>query len=172
MLRFRQTSLQTGQPISRRTVVLGRSCLGREARFEAGQSSLGGVFSTRTVACSQCISAPIRRIRMPWGRLGSVWPVVLGTFEPVGPNATRVEDDIEAVSRVPNAQQVGEIEVAGPDLAVSLTNRGLIDEYQFFLHPTVPGRGSPFFAGSRPPLRLVTSDLAGESVIRLTYITA
>ena len=109
---------------------------------------------------------------MPWGRLGSVWPVVLGTFEPVGPNATRVEDDIEAVSRVPNAQQVGEIEVAGPDLAVSLTNRGLIDEYQFFLHPTVPGRGSPFFAGSRPPLRLVTSDLAGESVIRLTYITA
>ena len=109
---------------------------------------------------------------MPWGRLGSVWPAVSRTFEPVGLNATRVEDDIEAVSRVLNAQQVGEIEVAGPDLAASLTNLGLIDEYQFFLDPTVPGRGSPFFAGSRPPLRLVTSDLAGESVIRLTYITA
>jgi dihydrofolate reductase len=109
---------------------------------------------------------------MPWGRLGSVWPVVSGTFEPVGPNATRVEDDIEAVSRVLNARHVGEIEVAGPDLAASLTNLGLIDEYQFFLHPTVLGRGSPFFADSRPPLRLVTSDLAGESVIRLTYTAA
>jgi dihydrofolate reductase len=109
---------------------------------------------------------------MPWGRLGSVWPVVSRTFEPVGPSATRVEDDIEAVSRVLIARQVGEIEVVGPDSAASLTNLGLFDEYQFFLHPTVLGRGSPFFAGSQPPLRLVTSDLAGESVIRLTYIAA
>jgi uncharacterized damage-inducible protein DinB len=109
---------------------------------------------------------------MPWGRLGLVWPVASGTFERVGPNATRVEDDSEAVSRVLNARQVGEIEVAGPDLAASLTNLGLIDEYRLFLRPTVLARGSPFFAGSRPPLRLVTSDLAGESVIRLTYIAA
>jgi hypothetical protein len=36
----------------------------------------------------------------------------------------------------------------------------------------VLGRGKPFFAGPRPPLRLVASDLIGADVIRLTYIPA
>ncbi len=90
----------------------------------------------------------------------------------VGPNATLVEDDIEAVIRELKAQPVGEIEVAGPDLAGSLTNLGLIDEYRLYLHPIVLGRGKPFFSGPRPPLRLVTSDLVGEDVIRLTYVPA
>jgi riboflavin biosynthesis pyrimidine reductase len=70
------------------------------------------------------------------------------------------------------AERVGEIEVAGPDLARSLTELGLIDEYRLYLHPIVLGRGKPFFAGSRPPLRLVASDRIGEEVIRLTYVSA
>jgi riboflavin biosynthesis pyrimidine reductase len=86
----------------------------------------------------------------------------------VGPNATLVEDDFAAAK----AQLVGEIEVAGPDLARSLTDLGLVDEYRIYLHPVVLGRGKPFFAGPRPPLRLVTSDLIGEDVIRLTYVPA
>jgi dihydrofolate reductase len=92
--------------------------------------------------------------------------------ESVGPNATLVEDDLEAAIRGLKAQFVGEIEVAGPDLARSLTDLGLIDEYRLYLHPVVLGRGKPFFAGPRPPLRLVTSDLIGEDVIRLTYVPA
>ena len=98
--------------------------------------------------------------------------VVSRTLKSVGPNATLVEDDIEAVIRGLKARPVGEIEVAGPDLAGSLTNLGLIDEYRLYLHPVVLGRGKPFFAGPRPPLRLVTSDLIGEDVIRLTYVPA
>jgi len=39
-------------------------------------------------------------------------------------------------------------------------------------HPVVLGRGKPFFAGPRPPLRLVASDRIGENVIRLTYVPA
>jgi hypothetical protein len=39
-------------------------------------------------------------------------------------------------------------------------------------HDFVLGRGKPFFSGPRPPLRLVTSDLVGEDVIRLTYVPA
>ena len=70
------------------------------------------------------------------------------------------------------AQLVGEIDVSGPDLAGSLTDLGLIDEYQLYLHPVVLGRGKPFFAGPRPPLRLVASDQIGEDVIRLTYVPA
>jgi riboflavin biosynthesis pyrimidine reductase len=65
----------------------------------------------------------------------------------------------------------GEIEVAGPDLAHSLTELGLIDEYRIYLHPVVLGHGKPFFAGPRPPLRLMASDRMGE-VIRLSYVPA
>jgi len=90
----------------------------------------------------------------------------------VGPNATLVDNDIEAAIRGLKAQLVGEIEVGGPDLARSLTDLGLIDEYRLYLHPIVLGRGTPFFAGPRPPLRLVASDLVGEDVIRLTYVPA
>ena len=98
--------------------------------------------------------------------------VVSRSLKSVGPNATLVEDDIEAVIRGLKAQLVGEIAVAGPDLARSLTGLGLIDEYRLYFHPVVLGRGKPFFAGPRPPLRLVASDLIGEDVIRLTYVPA
>jgi dihydrofolate reductase len=97
--------------------------------------------------------------------------VVSRSLKSVGPNATLVEDDIEAVIRGLKAQLVGEIEVAGPDLAGSLTTLGLIDEYRLYLRPIVLGRGKPFFAGPRPPLRLVASDLVDE-MIKLTYVPA
>jgi dihydrofolate reductase len=98
--------------------------------------------------------------------------VVSRSLKSVGPNATLVEDDLEAAIRELKAQRVGEIAVSGPDLARSLTDLGLIDEYRLYLHPVVLGRGTPFFAGPRPPLRLVASDLVGEDVIRLTYVPA
>ena len=66
----------------------------------------------------------------------------------------------------------GEIEVAGPHLAQSLTELGLIDEYRIYLHPVVLGRGKPYFAGPRPPLRLITNDRIAGDVIRLTYVPA
>jgi dihydrofolate reductase len=98
--------------------------------------------------------------------------VVSRSLKSVGPNATLVEGDIGAAISGLKAQLVGEMEVAGPDLAGSLTNLGLIDEYRLYLRPVVLGRGTPFFAGPRPPLRLVASDLVGEGVIRLTYVPA
>ena len=63
-----------------------------------------------------------------------------------------------------------EISVSGPELAQSLTDAGLIDEYRLYLHPVVLGRGKPFFAGPRPPLRLIATDLMDDDVIRLTYV--
>ena len=98
--------------------------------------------------------------------------VVSRSLKSVGPNATLVDDDIESAIRGLKAQHVGEIDVAGPELARSLTDLGLIDEYRLYLHPVVLGRGKPFFAGPRPPLRLVASNLIGKDVIRLTYIPA
>jgi dihydrofolate reductase len=94
------------------------------------------------------------------------------TLKSVGPNATLIEGDLEAAIRALKAERVGEIDVAGPDLARSLTDLGLIDEYQLYLRPIVLGRGAPFFAGPRPPLRLVANDRVGEDAIRLVYVPA
>jgi dihydrofolate reductase len=98
--------------------------------------------------------------------------VVSRSLNSVGPNATLVENDIESAVRGLKAQQAGEIYVAGPILAGSLTELGLIDEYRLYFHSVVLGRGTPFFAGPRPPLRLVASDVIGENVVRLTYVPA
>jgi dihydrofolate reductase len=98
--------------------------------------------------------------------------VVSRSLRSVGPNAALVEGDIEAAIRELKARLVGEIAVAGPDLAGSLTDLGLIDEYRLYFHPVVLGRGKPYFSGPRPPLRLVASDLITEDVIRLTYVPA
>ena len=98
--------------------------------------------------------------------------VVSRSLKSVGPNATLLESNLEAAVRGLKARLDGEIEVAGPELAGSLTELGLIDEYRLYLHPVVLGRGKPFFAGPRPPLHLVASDRIGEDTIRLTYVPA
>lgn len=104
----------------------------------------------------------------------SVWRrkpkwVVSRTLASVGPNATLVATDIETAIRRLKAGHGGEIAVAGPALARSLGEFGLMDEYRLYVHPVVLGEGKPFFAGPLPRLRLVGSDRPGEDVIRLTY---
>jgi dihydrofolate reductase len=96
--------------------------------------------------------------------------VVSRSLKSVGANATLFVDEPEAAIRRLKAELPGEIEVAGPDLARSLTDAGLIDEYRLYLHPVVLGHGKPFFAGARPRLRLVASDQITNDVIRLTYV--
>jgi dihydrofolate reductase len=98
--------------------------------------------------------------------------VVSRSLTSVGPNATLIDNDVETAMRRLKAEHTGEIEVAGPDLARSLTDLGLIDEYRLYLHPVVLGSGKPFFAGPRPPLRLAASERIDENVIRLTYVPA
>jgi dihydrofolate reductase len=98
--------------------------------------------------------------------------VVSRSLKSVGPNATLIEGDLEAAMRKLKAERDGEIEVAGPNLAYSLTELGLIDEYRIYLHPVVLGHGQPYFAGARPPLRLMAHDRIDEDVIRLTYVPA
>jgi dihydrofolate reductase len=98
--------------------------------------------------------------------------VVSRSLKSVGPNATLVQNDVGTVLRELKARLVGEIDVAGPDLARSLTDLGLVDEYRLYFRPFVLGHGTPFFAGPRPPLRLVASDPIGEDTIRLTYVPA
>ena len=53
--------------------------------------------------------------------------VVSRSLRAVGPNATLVKNDLEAAVRRLKAKHAGQIEVAGPKLAQSLTDLGLID---------------------------------------------
>jgi dihydrofolate reductase len=115
-------------------------------------------------------TADLRDFAEAW-RCQPKW-VVSRSLTSVGPNATLVGDDFEAVIRKLKAERDGVIDVGGPVLAGSLSRLGLIDEYQLYLHPVVLGRGSPLFTGPRPRLRLVASDRIGEDAIRLTYVPA
>lgn len=98
--------------------------------------------------------------------------VVSRTLKAVGPNATLVDGDLEGFVRALKAEHEGDIEVAGPELAGSLAELGLIDEYQLYLCPVVLGSGKPFFSAPRPPLRLGSSEQIGADTIRLTYVPA
>ncbi len=98
--------------------------------------------------------------------------VVSRTLKSVGTNATLVTEDVDALVRRLKQDVDGEIDVAGPTLAASLTDLGLIDEYRLYFRPFVLGRGKPYFAGARPPLRIVASDRVGEDAVRVTCIPA
>jgi len=96
--------------------------------------------------------------------------VVSRSLKTVGPSATLVGDDIETFLRGLKDQLPGEIGVAGPELAKSLTELGLIDEYRLYFRPIVLGRGKPFFVGPTPPLRLIATEPVGDDAVRLTYV--
>lgn len=98
--------------------------------------------------------------------------VVSRTLASVGPNATLLKGEIGDAVRALKAAHEGEIEVAGPVLAHSLTGLGLIDEYRMYLHPVVLGQGARYFVGPRPRLRLVSHDRIGDDVVRLSYVQA
>src|SRR6202166_1184424 len=67
-------------------------------------------------------TAEFREFAAAW-RSQPKW-VVSCSLKSVGPNTTLVADDIEAVIRGLKARLAGEIEVAGPELAGSLTDLG------------------------------------------------
>ena len=96
--------------------------------------------------------------------------VVSRALNSVGANATLVGEDVEAFVRKLKTDVEGEIDVAGPALAASLTDLGLIDEYRLYLRPFVLGGGKPYFAGARPPLRILSSDRIGEDAVRVTCV--
>ncbi len=98
--------------------------------------------------------------------------VVSRSPQSLGSNATLIQGDLGSAVRDLKAQFPGEIAVAGPKLAQSLTDLGLIDEYRLYFRPRVLGGSAPFFAGPRPPLRLIATDPIGDDAIRLAYVPA
>jgi dihydrofolate reductase len=77
-------------------------------------------------------------------------------------------DPVEAV-RALKAQPGGSLLVGGVQLPLALADAGLIDEYEFVVHPALAGHGPTLFAGLANPLRLEltgTTEFASGVVAR------
>jgi dihydrofolate reductase len=98
--------------------------------------------------------------------------VVSRSLKSVGPNATLVSEEIATFVRRLKLDVEGDIDVAGPELAGSLTQLDLIDEYHLYFRPFVRGGGKPYFASARPPLRLISTGLIAENTVRVVYVPA
>ncbi len=98
--------------------------------------------------------------------------VVSRTLTSVGPNATLVGEDLAALVRRLKRDLDGEIEVAGPTLAASLTELDLLDEYRLYYRPIIFGQGKSYFAGTRPEFRVIASERFGDEAVRVTCVPA
>lgn len=97
--------------------------------------------------------------------------VVSSTLEQVDWNAELVRGDLgEAVRKLKQAPGNG-LGVGGVQLAQALTELGLIDEYEFMVHPKLAGHGPTLFAGlSRPvDLRLVSRLEFASGAVAMRY---
>ncbi|HEX5714105.1 MAG TPA: dihydrofolate reductase family protein [Solirubrobacterales bacterium] len=97
--------------------------------------------------------------------------VVSSTLEEVDWNAELVRGDVgEAIRKL--KQEPGEgLFVGGVKLPLALAELGLIDEYEFVVHPRLVGRGPTLFAGLSKwvDLKLVGRQEFGSGAVALRY---
>jgi dihydrofolate reductase len=97
--------------------------------------------------------------------------VVSGTMDPVDWNAELVRGDLgKAVQQLKRESGKGLL-VGGMKLPLALAELGLIDEYEFLVHPRLAGQGPTLFAGlsKRVDLKLVSRSEFGSGVVAMRY---
>lgn len=98
--------------------------------------------------------------------------VVSRTLERAGWD-TRVIGDVAELAEVKRQPGKDLLLTGGAELAGTLTDRGLIDEYLVAVHPVVLGGGTPLFrGGGRFGLRLVESRTFDGQTVLLRYSRA
>lgn len=80
--------------------------------------------------------------------------VVSRKLERVDWNAELIRDDVVKTVQQLKQKPGNGLFLGGVKLAQTLAEAGLIDEYQFIVHPRVVGHGPTFFAGLSKPLDL------------------
>ena len=86
-------------------------------------------------------------------------------------NASVSSNPVETVKQLKTTTG-GDMMIFGSGGLVStLAPHGLIDEYRFFVNPTILGQGTPMFRGlqARVPLELIGSRVYDRNVAMLTY---
>lgn len=97
--------------------------------------------------------------------------VVSSTLDRVEWNAELVRGDLaEAVLQLKRESGKG-LFVGGVQLPLALAELGLIDEYEFVVHPTLAGHGPTLFAGlsKRIDLKLVDRLEFGSGAVAMRY---
>ena len=97
--------------------------------------------------------------------------VVSSTLKRVDWNAELVRGDLgQAVQQLKRESGKG-LFVAGVKLALALTELGLIDEYEFIVHPRLAGHGPTLFAGLSKyvDLKLVSRLEFGSGAVAMRY---
>jgi dihydrofolate reductase len=97
--------------------------------------------------------------------------VVSSTLERVDWNAELVRGDLgEAVQQLKRESDTG-VFTGGVKLPLALTELGLIDEYEFVVHPRIAGHGPTLFAGLSKPvdLKLVSRLEFGSGAVAMQY---
>jgi dihydrofolate reductase len=80
--------------------------------------------------------------------------VVSSTLERVDWNAELVRGDLGKAVRQLKSQSGKGLLVGGLKLPLALAELGLIDEYEFMVHPVLAGHGPTLFAGLSKPIDL------------------
>jgi dihydrofolate reductase len=97
--------------------------------------------------------------------------VVSSTLDSVDWNAELVHGDLgEAVEKLKREPGKG-LFVGGVKLPLALAELGLIDEYEFVVHPSLAGHGPTLFAGLSKPidLKLVSRLEFGSGAVAMRY---
>ena len=109
----------------------------------------------------------------PFGRTIDAAPkyVVSSTLDSVDWNATLLRGDLENAVRELKEQPGDGLFVGGVTLPLALAELGLIDEYEFVVHPRIAGHGPTLFAGlsKRVDLRLVSKLEYGSGAVAMRY---
>jgi dihydrofolate reductase len=97
--------------------------------------------------------------------------VVSSTLESADWNAELIRGDLEATVRRLKEMPGRGLALGGLTLPRALAEMGLIDEYEFIVHPRVAGHGPTLFAGLSEPLdlRLVDRLEIGSGAVALRY---
>ncbi|HEX7334335.1 MAG TPA: dihydrofolate reductase family protein [Pyrinomonadaceae bacterium] len=97
--------------------------------------------------------------------------VVSSTLDQVDWNAELVRGDLGTAVQQLKQQSGKGLFVGGVKLALALTELGLIDEYEFVVHPRLTGHGPTLFAGLSKPvdLKLVDRLELGSGAVAMRY---
>ena len=97
--------------------------------------------------------------------------VVSSTLQRVDWNAELVRGDLASAVQELKREAGKGLYVAGVKLPLALAELGLIDEYEFIVHPRLAGHGPTLFAGLSKPLdlRFVSRLEFGSGAVALRY---
>jgi len=97
--------------------------------------------------------------------------VVSSTLDHVDWNAELLRGDLAESVQALKAESGGPLFTGGVTLPQALAELGLIDEYEFIVHPRVMGHGRTLFAGLSKPLdlKLVGQTELGSGAVAMQY---